>query len=412
MIETAIPPELRDDPSILQKFQAANQGDAQALQVLYERFLDRIADPDACDLLRQSAHHDASAREKLNMHFQSEVKKRVNTILYPPPDAVPTHESTLTTDLEWSTLEKNIRRVAQRLWRDNFLDDTSLREVRQRLLRTSSGPSARSETLAQLALTSRQLMQLWLRTSLLRMRAVSNFEARDLQNTSTSKGNRVRKRIARIFREYHRDMNAWDRELLKLADRRYFRAGFFDAQQFKTIGKEFGPDKLNEHEDGWAAQAPDAQAELRFQAKDEQRRERWRAGKRVSASWNWVLKVTTGYGTKPSRFLWSVAVAILAFGAAFFANDALNPGLAIFSGRFFCAAATPHIASWYDVGNIFIRYLYLGVTNLSSLGSNTALATYCPGPSTQVLITVAALSGYFLLALLASLFFKQLTESE
>jgi hypothetical protein len=119
-----------------------------------------------------------------------------------------------------------------------------------------------------------------------------------------------------------------------------------------------------------------------------------------------LQKWTTGYGTKPGRFVRTALAVIVAFAVLFFANDYFNPGLR--TNARFCPGVNLSSTPWWE---IVIRYLYITVTNLTSLGSNAALAQYCGGAVTEVLLVAASLTGYFFLATLGALLYQQIREA-
>ncbi|HEV2237772.1 MAG TPA: hypothetical protein VGR57_14025, partial [Ktedonobacterales bacterium] len=240
------------------------------------------------------------------------------------------------------------------------------------------------------------------------IRSGSNFAGRTTTAGSARGENPTRKQIRDIVQQYRKTLKGWDDELRALTGQRFFRIGSLDSQVYRIFVKKFGT--FADEELGWDAQAADARSELRYQLFEEIRRERLRSRRFAAASAFWGLKKTSGYGTQPHLFIRSGLTILGLFTGLFFLNDYLNPGIG--SSKHFCTVVTVQFTNWYDWPLNLARYLYVAVTNLSSLGSNSDVAHLCPGTFTQVLLIASALTGYFLLAMLAALFFRLLTESE
>lgn len=376
----------------------------------YNTLLTQINDDAVRDLIQANADNDSNAREDLF----ALLTKRFNDLMGEQITAQAAASASVTGlnlalrfDGKWSMLAKTAERSAELLWLGVFRDYKDKKEAREDLISPDRAhESASFEVLRQVVLRSSQLMWLSLEASLNRMRSTSNWLARQIERTVA--GDPTRKTIATEVRTYLATTRGWDNVLYELSGTRFFQTGFSDAQRLKTLSKGFGQDSLTDQDIGWVAQAKDAETELRYQYRDELRRENLRAGRRIAALGYWLQKVTTGYGTKPWRFVRTGGIAIAVFTVLFFLNDLWNPG--IVSGQFFCPAAHFRANTWQDIAGEVVHYVYLAVTNLSSLGSNSLIAEYCDGLSTQVLLIFAALTGYFLLGLLASLFFQLLTE--
>ena len=252
-------------------------------------------------------------------------------------------------------------------------------------------------------------MLLRLQASLYGYRTSGNVAGDQLEAGKSSKVNPTRGAIRQKVREYMSDIGGWDRELAHAtAGAHYFHAGFLDSQRFRTLAKDMGA--YQETEIGWKAQASDARTEMRYQWFESLRRERMRSHKYLAAAGYWLLKVTTGYGTEPAAFIRFAVVTVIGFALAFLVNDALNPGIG--TGQYFCSNAQFDVSGWQGAVNEVVHYLYLAVTNLSSLGSNSQLASYCGGLSTRMLLIISSLTGYFLLAMLAALFYQLLTSRD
>lgn len=375
----------------------------------YNELLGQINDDTVRDLIQANANNVADAREEL----YELLAQRFSALMEEQKKAQASASSSITGlnlafqfDRKWSNLARMAELSAELLWLGVLHDYKDKKQARDDLQSPVERESASVEVLRQVVLRSSQLMWLSLEASLHRMRSLSNRLARQIVRTEA--GDPTRKTIASEVRHYLSKTRAWDKVLYDLSGTRFFQTGFSDAQRLKTLSKGFGQDSLTDQDIGWVAQAKDAETELRYQYRDELRRENLRAGRRLVALGYWLQKVTAGYGTKPWLFVRTGGIAIAAYTVLFFFNDLWNPGVT--SGQYFCPAAHFHADSWQAIIGDFFHYLYLAVTNLSSLGSNEAIAEYCSGLSTQIVLIFAALTGYFLLGLLASLFFQLLTD--
>jgi len=328
----------------------------------------------------------------------------------------------------WISLANDILYASECLWLGLLLPYTSEQQSRQELrqdsrwLRFGSQSDDEPPDLGALRVATRmsqQLMSLWLEASLYRMRAFSNSTTTATLLPVDGKDNPTRATIQKLFvgkDGYLKTIRTWDIDLNRVSGHLFYKYGPSAIPQFKSILQEFGPQSVGEYDEGWAAQAADAEDELRYQLREEIRREKGHAWRFLPWLGYTALKWTTGYGTRPANFLRTTAYVIPGFALLFFLNDFLNPGpLAVVHGAVFCPESRVSVAHWYDwfvvVAQLVVKYLYLAVTNLSSLGSDGKLASYCGGVATQALLICAALTGYFLLALLASLFFKLLSET-
>ncbi|GEM_PF-5171887 len=428
------------------QFQQAEAGNHDALHHLYNHLLARAtgmfddAGPITCEevigYLTRQRMGDLGARDELFSYFEQQIDHLIAKALYPgqksdPKDSMQsaagaTQDSSADTsepdpvdatkaDELWGDLISDIGGAAERLWRNEFLrdDPQESRKIR--------ADEARLSEIGLTTARAHQIWLLWLEASLYQKRASANFLGRQMSGSGFGKDNPTRAPIRDDVRKYLTRLREWDRELYQLTNRHYFLTGFLDSEQFRRLIKQFG--EAAPEEVGWLSQAEDAQSELRYQLRDEIVRELWRCRSqphpqfwrrlqfRLQAATLWLLKVTTGYGTRPANYVRTVLTVIGVDTALFFLNDLLNPGVpAVWHGTLFCPAERPHPTSWFDYVQIFVHYLYIAVTNLTALGSNSSLAAYCGGFSTQVLLVLTSVTGYVLLALLASLLFKLLTE--
>jgi hypothetical protein len=375
-----------------------------------EAALEQIVDPQVLSYLEASLSGDPNAREDIVVHLRERLNSLVETELFPirgkPIDELQVYTA-------WEGLARTTRAAAERLWRDDFLRDETNRISRQRLSDKGGTHDEQERAQAQiqhlelLCEQSHLLMLLWIESSFYRIRAMSNVRARGAVQGARRRADSVQGQLSKFIKEYARTLEGWGRELRGVTRLRLFGTQFGDAQRLKTLSKEFGPAKVRAEEAGWVALASDAETELRYQFFNVRLRERRRSGHYVSAVTDSINKATTGFGTKPRRFLITVCSTILAFASLFFLNDLFNPGIA--SPTHFCRGSNITGMQWYD---IIFKYLYVAVTNLTALGSNSSVTGYCGGNSVEVLLVLGSLMGYFLLATLAALFFQQLTTSE
>jgi hypothetical protein len=102
----------------------------------------------------------------------------------------------------------------------------------------------------------------------------------------------------------------------------------------------------------------------------------------------WLFMVTAGFGFKPRRLATFVVGAVVGFTGLYYVDDTLIGSCACFSWNQLASSA------------------YSSVTSLTSLG----LAPSPCGPFTGILVSMETLGGYFLLSILAAMFFAWLTD--
>jgi hypothetical protein len=102
----------------------------------------------------------------------------------------------------------------------------------------------------------------------------------------------------------------------------------------------------------------------------------------------WIFMVAAGFGLKPRRVAGSVTLVIALFSCAYFADDTLASGCARFSYAHFAES------------------LYNAIVNLTTLGGAPSPC----GHLTGAIIAIESLAGYFLLSILAAMFFVWLTD--
>lgn len=304
---------------------------------------------------------------------------------------------------QWQSLADTIRGSAERIWRDLFLDPTA--DLKH---------AAPKMSLESIARTSQLLMLLWLETALYQDRAYSNYTGRSM---ASAKGESTRKSIQKYVTEYHDTLQRWDEELRRLMSaykvKTYFCTHRLESQQFRRLIRQFG--NLNAEELGWASQVSDAEAELRYQQRDVLRREFGADKNPLGFMGMLILRVTTGYGTKPLNFLWTTLAVWGVDALAFFLNDYFHKIVyqnGMLSVQHFCATSQPHLYQWQDYILEALRYLYIAITNLTSLGINQSLATYCGGAISEIAVLATTLLGYFMLGLLSAVLYTQLTQRD
>lgn len=387
MLDQAFSPEQLENQQI-----QALRADVEAtesrerLEELYSKLHEKIAAENTVyTLLRESHEFDTDAMEKIYKHYNRKLK---------------IFKAKVRTETTWNRLVDEIREVAERLWRDDFLILESNETMSADMRNHESDNFLALQKKCQI---SKLLLVLWLEAQLYEYRADANRRALQFQPNqsagATTKA--IREAIQKRIANYKKALGAWNDELRKRTGEPLFIQRYADAQRFQTIGKEF-ISFSGDDEAGWAAQSDAAYDEVRYQLFEEQRK----GSPFPLAVLYYMLRVTTGYGMRPLRFLWTGIGAVLTFTLAFFLNDFFNPGIR--AAKHFCPEDSVRHLAWYDFP---FRYLYIAVTNLSGLGSNSDAARYCGGTVTQVLLVCSAVTGYFLLAVLAALVFKLLTEA-
>ncbi|MBF6591926.1 MAG: hypothetical protein IVW57_15565 [Ktedonobacterales bacterium] len=407
MIDIALSSRQARDPKIRKLVGTIKRGEADATSGPYALLLGGISDDRTRRLLADNANGDPNAPGLLLSHLKSRMDTLVETHLYPHATADLTEAKA---NRVWSVLTEEIRLAAQRLWRDDFIGDASKREANQRL--RGRGMTGRDDVLAEqshlnvLTVHARLLMLLWVEASLYRLRAISNFRAGGAQAYGRQRKFSMRARIGDLIQSYRRSMSRWDRAIRRRTSLHMFLAQYGDGERFKDLSKAFGPTTLRDGEKGWVGQVLDAQLELRYHAFDARLAE-MRRSRRPLAALGLLLLRSTGYGTRPTRFLRMVLLIIAIFAGLFAMSDYLHSGL--FSTDHSCFLRETSGLSWPEVG---IRYLYLAVATLTSHGPEGTAASYCGGALPEVLVALGSLTGYFLLAIVAALVVERLMETE
>jgi hypothetical protein len=342
--------------------------------------------------------------------------------LYPSP-STPTSANEREFFAAWDDLAYAIQVAAERLWRDQFLQDDSDDAIQRRFHEVRRDPDDKRrarQVVGAFQLVCQQsqvLMHMWLETTFFGIRAMKNVRSGELILHPSNRSLRIEGQLDNIIKEYLDKLAEWENRIKAVTKLGFFGLQYGDVQWFRALSKEFGPTSVHVEETGWIPLAADAKTELRYQFFKARRRENWKTHHRLSAIIQWLFGVTTGYGTRPMRFLYTAIVLWLASAFAFFVNDLLilqnDPSGAA------CPSSHPQIHQWTDLLTklpdlltSFVQDLYIAATTLATMGNNPTLAAYCTGLSTQVVLTLTVFSGYFMLGLLSALLYTQLTEKD
>lgn len=263
--------------------------------------------------------------------------------------------------------------------------------------------------------TIQAMLHLWVEARLCALRARSNYrvfnEARmvllDRPDVTTLKRippgfgigqNRpaMDDEVDKVVDEYYDTLHLFDASLLKSKAPKWslFRQRFGDAEQFRVWSKQFGPNNvLAETEPGWEIHAASAERELYYHYRDALRHELLLGKRLTSAALMWVFKVIAGFGFQPARTAKITIGAIIGFGILHWLDDT----------RSGCIANTPHVGS---ILSEIQYYFSISISSLTSLGS---AVTPC-GSFHGLLLASETLFGYFLLAILTTLFVQSLSD--
>lgn len=202
--------------------------------------------------------------------------------------------------------------------------------------------------------------------------------------------------VAAIIKDYTSRLRAFD-DLAGangVRPTRFFTRHPGDAEQFRTWSDTFGPDKINpEQEPGWDVHAARTSQQLYYQYRKALQHENWLVITRwPSAFILWVYEMVAGYGLKPGR---AAIVAVGTFGVyalAQFTDDRVTA----------CSSIPATASPW----SIFQYYIAVSISSLTSLGS---VPTPC-GQIHGLLLSAETITGYFLLAVLTTLFVQSLQD--
>lgn len=326
---------------------------------------------------------------------------------------------------EWARFISDVQAAAEHIWRDEFKQDASDKASRERLQGHQFALRRRAVSLGRIAgqITGdpiEQLRQLeWLvgyaralkllevEARLYQERMRSNFQfyvrpRADAQDGAARARGSPITAINSIMNTHHNTMHKWDRELSKVAGKHLFQLQQSDAQRLRILSKEFGPEGVKPDELGWPTEASRVGNKLRYEYFDAlssvARRSNW-----PLAVWLLLFKVSSGYGLRPLRFARLTLGAVGTFTAFFFASDLFLSGA---QARQACGIY--HVVwGWPDILNTLGQHIYIALTTMTTLGADPKPC----GLGADVLLTAAAVTGYFLLAMLAALLVQQMTEA-
>ncbi len=366
--------------------------------------------------------HDANAPGALYDYLRSQIEirrigyeeksKTHSSYLYPSSDT-PVEDRELIFRSAWFNLAEAILVAAERLWRDVFLTDATDKAVKSRFHAAwghkdeQENVDAEVGSFSTICQQSHTLMHLWLQAMLFYVRAMQNVRSGDMILRPRKRKHKIEGRLEEVTRRYLKTLADWEDDIQKITGLRFFGLQYGDVQWFRALSKEFGPTSVHVEETGWITLAADARTELRYQFFKARMRENRKTHHYLTAAIQWLFGITTGFGTRPRRFLATAFILISTYFFLFLANDWLqmNPR----TGGHFCAASGSAALDWW---HLLIKYLYLAVTNMSSLGSDNSVAQFCGTTFSQALLTSSAIVGYFLLAMLAALLFQIITERD
>lgn len=377
-----------------------------------KHYLDKaLQDPNERANARRALYDYLRAQLGVRRSGYTEKSRKYSGYLYPTPESS-VDQRELTFSTAWTELADAILVAADRLWRDEFLRDPSDKAVKDRFHRTRGRGRADAEVhrFELICQQSHTLMHLWLETNLLYMRAMRNVRSGEMirRPRKRMRTERIAGRLESELNAYFRKLADWKKEIQGVTGLPFFFGlEYGDVQWFRALSKEFGPSSVHVEETGWITLATDARTELRYQYFKARMRENWKANHRIWAVFQWLFILTTGFGTRLSRFVITALIAVLAFSASFFLNDWLQ-----FNGRtglHFCPESGSASLAWWEV---IIKYLYVGISNLTSLGSDSSIAPICNTTASKVLLIGSSVFGYFLLAMLAAIVIQIITESD
>ena len=202
-----------------------------------------------------------------------------------------------------------------------------------------------------------------------------------------------------IIRDYYRKLKAFD---VKLRNQdfewSYFVRRYGDAEQFRSWSKAFGSKKVKPaYEPGWDTHAASVSRRLFVEYRKALGREYWLSWRTwVSAAIFWLYWVVAGYGLEPWKPVLITALVYFGSAGAQFIDD--------YGTR--CTGSAPAMTSASGVVKGIEYYLEVSTSNLTSLGSITPPC----GEFHGLISSAESLSGYFLLAILTTLFVQSILE--
>ena len=206
----------------------------------------------------------------------------------------------------------------------------------------------------------------------------------------------VRQEVGAIIKEYKSRLRAFD-DLAGahgVRPTRFFTRHPGDAEQFRTWSDMFGPDDVKpEQEPGWDVHAARTSQQLYYQYRKALQHENWLVISRwPSAFILWVYEMVAGYGMRPGRAAMVAVGTFLSFAIAQFADDSVTA----------CSSIPATASPWSTIQ----YYVAVSISSLTSLGS---VPTPC-GQIHGLLLSTETITGYFLLAVLTTLFVQSLQD--
>lgn len=368
------------------------------------------------------SRRDANARSKLYDYLHSQLEMRLNGYsdgsqrhpgyLY-PTTASPTRNRQQIFYEAWNDLANAILIAAERLWRDEFLDNKTDADVKGRFRNKRGNQDGQAQAAAEaghfelLCQQSRLIMHLYLQTTLYRIRAMQNVRAGEAVLRPARRKDRIEGRVARLIKNYARTLASWERQIRHVTGLHFFELQYGDIQWFRALSKEFGLSSVHVEETGWITLAADAGDELHYQYLKARMYGNLQARHLMIGSFQWLLEVTTGFGKRPARLVGTGIATVVVFSVSFFLNDWVQSDAK--TGLHFCPASGSASLTWWEV---IVKYLYVGISNLSSLGSDSSVAQICDTTILKVLLIGSSIFGYFLLGMLAALVIQVITERD
>jgi hypothetical protein len=194
-------------------------------------------------------------------------------------------------------------------------------------------------------------------------------------------------KVRRSVRHYIGAMRKWDRALGWR--HHFFRRQFGDAEFLNELSRDIStpyimsdPYITAASEPGWVVLAQQVRRELRYHARDQLLHELWLDRRLISAALFFGIWLLAGYGLRPVKVIFSVLLIPLFFAFAFFLDDTKSG----------CVAA----------GSNPLVYFFISITTLATLGSQ--VSNLPCGRFTGLLVSLEAITGFFLLATVATLF--------
>lgn len=299
-------------------------------------------------------------------------------------------------------------------------------EGRAQAMLDSAVPAKSAEASRNVGLLSvvHALLHLWVESRLFALRAKSNFDvyhnAQDVllvrQNAeplerippgfgiNPDERVRVIKAVKQYSRDYQTKLKSFDKILRqrRVARRLMFGRRIGDAEQYRLWSVLFGPDRVKaEHEPGWDVHAAGAKRELAYRSRCALQHEYWQTPIRwPSAFILTVYRMVAGFGDRPGR-----TGGFLVGGIAFFALcqwlDDLGSGCFRAPGRI--TSLLGSLTYWASAVQYYIEVSVSSITNLGSVHTPCGLGH-------GMLLSAESIYGYFLLAVLTTLFVQSLLE--